>query len=157
MAVLRSEPLGWAGSGARIFSGDSEITELKITAFKSRGSFSLDGENYEVEPKGFFQTSAELKKGSTVIARVVKPSVFKRRFEISSAGHKIVLESRGWRARKYVLLLGSQEVGSIRKEGMSSRRLHLEFPDEVPQVIQILLAYLVITQAKREAAAAAGA
>ena len=157
MAELRSEPLGWAGSGARIFSGDTELTELRITAFKSRGNFILDGKEYEVIPKGFFQTSAELKMGSTVVARVTKPSVFKRRFEITSAGHRIVLESRGWRARKYVLLLGQKEVGSIEQEGFSSRRLRFQFPDEVPEVIQILLAYLVIAQAKREAAAAAGA
>jgi hypothetical protein len=157
VAELRSEPLGWAGSGARIFSGETEITQLKITAFKSRGSFVLDGKEYEVVPKGFFQTSAELKQGSRVMARVRKPSFFKRRFEITSAGHRIDLESRGWRARKYVLLLGNQEVGSIEQDGFSSRRLRFQFPDEVPVVIQVLLAYLVIAQAKREAAAAAGA
>lgn len=157
MAELRSEPLGWAGSGARIFSGDTEITQLKISAFKSRGSFMLDGAEYEVIPQGFLQSSAELKRGSTVIARVAKPSLIKRRFEITSAGHRIVLESRNWRGRKYVLLLGTQEVGSIEREGVSSRRLRFNFPDDVPTVIQILLAYLVIAQARREAAAAAGA
>lgn len=156
MAVLHAEPMGWFSSSARLLAGDEELTELGITAFKSRGRFILDGEEFAIEPKGFFQTTALLKKGTAILARAEKPSAFRRRFEISSAGHRLVLESRSWTGRDYVLLLGNQEVGWVKREGMTGKKLRLEFPDEVPVFLQVLLAYLVLVQAKREAAAAAG-
>jgi len=152
---LHAEPLSWVSSGVRIFRGEDELTQLKITAIKSKGSFQLDGEEFTIEPKGFFQSEAVLKKGSSVIAKVKKNSVFRRRFEVSSAGHRLVLESKKWTGRDYVLLLGNQEVGWVRREGLTGKKIELEFPDEVPVVIQILLTYVVLSQARREAAAGA--
>jgi hypothetical protein len=155
VAVLHAEPLGWASFGVRILCGDEELTQLTISAFKSKGSFDLGGETFTVEPEGFFRSHAILKKGGSTLARVRKPSLLRRRFEISSAGHRLILENRGWRGREYVLLLGTQEVGSVKREGFSGRKLLLEFPDDVPDFLQVLLAYVVVSQAKREAAAAA--
>ena len=155
MSFLHAKPLGWASFGARILRGEEELTQLKITAFRSKGSFQLDGEEFTIEPKGFFLSSAVLKKGSSVIARVEKESAFKRRFEISSAGHRFVLASKRWTGRDYLLLLGKQEVGRVRREGFAGRKLKLEFPDDVPLFIQVLMAYVVLAQAKREASAAA--
>jgi len=152
--VLHAEPLGWATHGVRILSGGEEITQLKISAFKGKGSFFLEGEDFFIEPKGFFQSDAVLKKGTAIIAKVKKPSL-RRRFEISSAGHRLVLESQSWRGREYRLLLGTQEVGSVKREGFSGKRVLLEFPDDVPVFLQSLLIYIVASQAKREAAAAA--
>ena len=156
MAVLQAEPTSWASFGARILDGERQLTELRITAFKGRGSFELDGDLFEIQPHGFIGSNATLKKGGSVIARVTKPSFLKRRFEISSAGHHLRLESTGWLGKDYLLYLGSQEVGRIRREGFTGRKLRLEFPDEVPVFVQVLLAYVVLSQAKREAAAAAG-
>jgi len=158
VAVLRAEPLGWASFGIRnlsILSGDEELTQLKISAFKRKGSFDLDGEAFTIEPVGFLRVNAVLKQGAAVIARVRKTSILRRRFEISSAGHRLVLESRSWTGREYVLLLGSQEVGGIQREGFTGRKLLLEFPDDVPRFLQVFLAYVVASQARRERAAAA--
>ena len=156
MAVLHAEPLGWASSGVRILSGEEELTQLSISAFKRKGSFDLDGEAFAIQPEGFFRSNAVLKKGGSTLARVRKSSILRRRFEISSAGHRLVLESRAWTGREYVLLLGSQEVGRVKREGLSGKKLLLEFPDDVPLFLQVLLAYVVVSQAKREAAAASG-
>ena len=156
MAVLFAEPLSWASFGARILDGETELTELRITAFRGKGSFELEGEEFVIQPEGFFQSRAILKKGNSVIARVEKPSILRRRFEISSAGHHLRLESKGFMGREYTLFLGSQEVGTVKREGFVGKKLRLDFPDEVPLVVQVLIAYVVLTQARREAAAAAG-
>ena len=155
MAVLIAEPTGWASWNARITVGDSELTVLSVSFWKSRGTFKLDGQEYVVEPRGFWQSSVDLKRGSTIIARVEKPSFLRRRFEISSAGHHMTLACRSWRGREYALVVGGKEVGSVTRKGLVGRKIRLDFPDEVPVVLQILLAYLVLVQAKREAAAAA--
>lgn len=156
MALLYAEPLKWYSSGVRISTSDQDLTALEITAFRSRGSFQLEGEGFTVEPEGFFQTAAVLKKGAAILARAQKPSIFRRRFEITSAGHRMVLECRRWTGRDYVLLLGSREVGRIQRVGFAGRRLRMEFPDDVPLFILVFLTYLVAVQARREAAAAAG-
>ena len=155
MAVIYAEPLGWASFGVRLVAGDEELTQLKVSTFKNRGSFELDGDSFTIEPEGFWRTNAVLKKGEMVVAKAVKTSFWKRRFEITSAGHRLVIEGKGWTGREYFLLLGSQTVGSVKREGFTGRKMRLEFPDEVPLVLQVFLAYIVAAQARREAAAAA--
>jgi len=156
VATLRAEPLSWLSFGVRILSGESEITQLKISAFKSKGSFTLDGEDFTIEPSGFWGSNATLKKGASIIAKAQKAGALKRTWEISSAGHRLTLESRSLTGRAYVLLLGKQEVGRVQREGFAGRRTIMEFPDNVPVFLQVFLAYIVISQARREAAAAAG-
>lgn len=155
MALLHAEPLGWISFGLRILDGDLEIARLEVSPFRKRGSFVLEGEAFEIEPVGFFRSGAVLKKGSSVVARVVKPKFYRRRFEVGSAGHRFVLESRGWAGREYELLLGAQPVGRIRRSGFAGRKLEMDFPDNVPLFLQLLLAYVVRAQASRERSAAA--
>ena len=155
MATLRAEPLSWLSFGVRILSGDEEITQLKISAFRTKGSFKLDGDEFTIEPSGFFRSDATLMKGSSVIAKAKKAGVFKRTWEISSAGHHLTLESRSLMGREYALLLGTQEVGRVKRQGFSGRQTAMEFPDNVPVFLQVFRAYIVISQARREAAAAA--
>ena len=155
MAVLRTEPLGWASYGARILDGGKELARLEITWLKGRGTFRLHNETFAIEPKGFFLSHAVLEKGSTALAKAHKPSAFRRRFEVTSAGHEFVLESQSWTGREYALFHGDQEVGWIKREGWTGRKLDLEFPDDMPVFLQIFLAYIVLAQMRREAAAAA--
>lgn len=154
MAVLEAEPTGWASWNTLIKSNGAPITELSISAWKSRGSFSLDGQEFTIEPRGFWLHNAVLQRGGTIIAKAEKPALMRRHWVLSSAGHRLELESRSWTGRDYVLRLGSQGVGRIIRQGMTGRKISLEFPDEVPEVLQIFLAYIVLCQAKREAAAA---
>jgi hypothetical protein len=156
VSVLRTEPVGWGSWSARILSGNVPLTELRISLFRSKGAFSLNGEEFSIEPEGFFGGAAVLKKGSTVIARSRKASLFRRRSRITAAGHGLDLVSRSWWGRSYGLVLGNQEVGTVERTGFLGRKLTLEFPPEVPLFLQVFTAYLVLCQAKQEAAAASG-
>lgn len=155
MALLKTEPVRWGSWSAAISSGDEKLTELTITFFRSRGRFELDGEDYTVIPNGFLSSRSELRKGPTLLARAEKPSFLRRRFTITSAGHRMELESRSWTGREYVLSLEGRETGWIRRHGFMGNRLEMDFPEEVPVFLQVYFAYLVLAQAKAEAAAAA--
>lgn len=156
MGILRTEPLRWGSWSAAVLSGEETITELAISLFRSKGSFELDGERYFIDPEGFFGQRSVLRNGETTLARSEKPSFLRRRFTITSAGHHLELESRSFSGRNYALVLGGRDVGSIRVSGFLRRRLKLDFPDEVPMFLRVYLAYLVLWQAKTEAAAASG-
>lgn len=156
MAILKAEPTGWASWNALITSEDGPITELRISAWKGRGSFQLDGQDFTIEPIGFWLHNAVLQRGGTVIARAQKPALMRRFWVISSAGHRLEMESTSWTGREYVLRLADREVGRITREGMTGRKISLDFPNEVPEVIQVFLTYICLSQAKREAAAASG-
>jgi hypothetical protein len=154
VAVLHAEPLGAISSGYRILSAGEEITQLQISLFRGKGSFTLQEGEFTVEPLGFFRSDAVLKKGSSVIAKSKKSGALRRRFDISSAGHRLALESQKWTGREYQLLLGNRSVGTVKREGFAGRRVIMDFPDDVPIVLQVFLAFIVISQARREAAAA---
>lgn len=155
MAILEVEPTGWASWDALVKTDGAPIAELRISTWKSRGSFQLDGQDFTIEPSGFWLQNAVLMRGGSLIAKAEKPALLRRQFTVSSAGHRMVLESRSWTGREYALLVGSVEVGRITREGFLGRRVTLRLPDDVPEVLQIFLAYIVICQSKREAAAAA--
>ena len=152
---MEAEPTGWASWNTLIKSDGFPITELKVSAWKNRGSFQLDGLGFTIEPQGFWLQNAVLKRGGAVVARAEKPALLRRHFVVTSAGHRMELESRSWTGREYALLMGNQEVGTISREGMMGRKVTLRFPDDVPEVLQVFLAYIVLCQAKREAAATA--
>jgi hypothetical protein len=156
VAVLEAEPTGWASWNTLIKSNGAPITELSISAWKSRGSFSLDGQEFTIEPRGFWLHNAVLQRGGTIIAKAEKPALMRRHWVLSSAGNRLDLESRSWTGGDYVLRVGGREVGSITRQGITGRKISLHFPDEVPEVLQIFLTYIVLCQAKREASAAAG-
>jgi hypothetical protein len=155
VAILEAEPTGWASWNVPITSAGAPITELKISAWKSRGCFQLDGQDFTIEPSGFWLQNAVLRRGGTTIAKAEKPALMRRQFVITSAGHRMELESRSWTGREYALVIGHQDVGRITREGMLGRKISLQFPDAVPEVLQVFLTYIVLCQAKREAAAAA--
>lgn len=154
MAILEAEPTGWFSWNALITSDAAPLTELAISAWKGRGAFELEGQSFTIEPIGFWGHNAELRRNNSVIAKATKTGMLARRWAISSAGHQFTLESRSWRGREYALRLGNQEVGHVTRKGMTGRRISLQFPDDVPEVLQIFLTYVVLCQGKREAAAA---
>lgn len=156
MAILEAEPRGWGSWDAVITADGRPVTELKISLFRSRGRFRLDGQEFSIEPSGFFLQSASLTRRGGAIAKAEKTSFFRRDFLITSAGHRMELKSRSWTGREYELLMGNQRVGLVTRKGFMGRRMSLDFPDDVPAVLQVFLAYLILSQAKREAASAAG-
>jgi hypothetical protein len=156
VGILEAEPRGWGSWSTVITTAGQPVTELKISLFRSRGRFQLDGQEFSIEPSGFFHQSASLLRRGGVIAKSEKTSFFRRRFVITSAGHRMELKSFGWWGREYELLMGGQQVGRVTRKGMTGRKMSLDFPDDVPVVLQVFLAYLVLCQVKREAARSAG-
>jgi hypothetical protein len=156
VAILETEPRRWGAWGSLITADGQPVTELKISLFRSRGQFQLDGQEFSIEPSGFFLQTASLTRRGGVIAKAEKTSFFRRNFLITSAGHRMELRGRGWLGREYELHVGNQPVGRVTRKGMTGRKISLDFPDEVPTVLQVFLAYLVLCQAKREAARSAG-
>ena len=154
MPTLEVEPTGWASWNALITSRGQPLTELTISTWKSRGAFELEGQAFTIEPQGFWHHNAELRRGSTIIAKAERKSALRRSWVLTSAGHGLTLETLSWRGREFVLLLGNQETGRVTRKGMTGRRLSLTFPEDVPEVLQIFLTYIVLCQAKREMAAA---
>ena len=155
MPILEVEPTGWASWDALVTADGAPIAELRISAWKSRGRFQLDGEDFTIEPSGFWLQNAVLKRGESVVARAERPALLRRQFSISSGSHRMALESRSWAGREYALQIGTQEAGRITREGFLGRKVTLRMAEDLPEALQIFLAYLVICQTKREAAAAA--
>jgi hypothetical protein len=118
VTTLRTEPTGWLSWNVEVLSGKTKLTELRISLFRSRGSFELDGVSFTIEPRGFFGHDAELRRGASVIARAEKVSLLRRRFTLTSAGHRLTLESRSFLGRQYALLLGKEAVGLPRADGL---------------------------------------
>jgi hypothetical protein len=151
--AMPTHPFPWSWT-FRVLGEAGEIAALQISLFRSRGTFEVEGETFWAEPEGFFARVVTLRKGSTMIARAEMGSLLRRRFLVTSAGHRLSLESRSWLGREYELLMGGGPVGSVRARGFLGRRLTLELPERMPAFLAVFLAYLVLFQGKREASAA---
>ena len=116
----------------RVQEEGGEMATLHLSLFRSRGAFQVEGESFAAEPEGFFGRAVTLRKGGTVIARAEMASFFRRTFGVTSAGHRLSVESRSWLGREYEVLLGGEPVGSIHAQGFLGRKLTLELPERMP-------------------------
>jgi hypothetical protein len=79
----------------------------------------------------------------------------RRRHEIRTGGHRIVLEPRAWLARGYDVSVSSGVIGSISSQGWVSSSIQADLPRELGLLLRIFLVYLVLVARRRQAAAAA--
>ena len=156
MSLLRAHP-------TRFFSWNYQVwdeadlasrLELELGAFREGGRVLVDGEEFIVRKEGVLGSHFIMETESGVLAEAVKPSAIRREYRIRVADQVFTLKAAGALSRKYVLLHGSRELGSISPSGFFGRTAIVDLPEDVPIPIRLFLLFLVLLLWKRAAAAA---
>jgi hypothetical protein len=155
--VLQLVPQGWLGWNFDILDDDRKIGEIKTSTLPESGTLSLDGASYHAYREGMFSGDFFLESGSQTIAQARKPSAFHSSFEITHRDRSYTLKKESFVGRSFILLEGDREVGSIRPEGLLTRRANIAMPEMMPTPVQLFVLWLAILLWRRESSGGAAA
>ena len=155
--MLQLIPQGWLAWNFDLLDNDRKIAEIKTSTLPDSGTLSIDGASYRAYREGMFSGDFFLESEGQTIAQAQKPSAFRSAFNISCADRAYTLKKESFVGRSFLLLEGDHEVGSIRPEGVLSRKATVSLPEVMPRPVQLFVLWLTIILWKREANAGAAA
>jgi hypothetical protein len=132
-----------------------DVALLDVATFREAARIEIDGEELGFEREGRRSGAFLLRRGDEVLARAVKPGVFKNRFELEAAGERYEVAKVSWWGREFEVLAQGRRIGGIRPAGVFTRRARVELPPDWPLPLQVFVFWLVLVLWNRAAAAAA--
>ena len=154
--MLEAAPRHFLSNDFVLRSSDRTIAELDVSAWRERAEFELEGVSYRLYREGFMSGAFVLERAGVIVARAVKPSVFRARFELDIGGQAFTLRKASVFSSRFAVFAGDRQVGEIRRARLFTRRAILELPSEWSAAIQLFVFWLALVIWKREARAAAG-
>lgn len=125
------------------------LGELETSFLTSNGQLELEEGTYQLYREGWLTGDFLLELDGKVVARAVKPSAFRNRFEIETPDRQLVLLKPSSINRRLIVLDGEKEMGSIYPLGAFTRRTHVDLPDDWSVPIRAFLFWLVFNVWKR--------
>ena len=136
-----------------LHSPDGSLVELDVSNWRDRAEFEFDGIAYRLYREGMVSGDFVLERAGVVIARAMKPSAFRKRFELEVNGHSVSMKKLSLWRRGFGVFDGEQLVGSIAPAGLFTRRTIVTMPDDWAVALQLFLFWLVLLMWHRQAAA----
>jgi hypothetical protein len=131
-----------------------ELVMLRASPWRERADFALQGSRYHLHREGRLKGPFLLERDGRVIARAVKPSAFRDRFEVELNGTTYTLRKPSAFSRRFHLFSGEQQIGEIAPVSAFSRRSRVDLPADIPLAMQLFIFWLALLMWKRQAAAA---
>ena len=139
-----------------VMDGQEAVAEIDMSWWHERGALAVQGRDYPIHREGLVGGAFFLEGDDAVMARAGKLSVLSRSLEIEHRDrHYVLKRKRAFFNRRFVLMAGDVEVGSVAVEGIPSRRLRAVLPEDLPLPVRVFIIWLVALMRKRAAKAAA--
>jgi hypothetical protein len=153
--MLTLVPKNWFSWDFRVIDDSGDVALIDRHWFRERASFSIDGRSFNVRRTSVLQGTFVLEHEGETLAEAVKPSSFRRRFEITTGSGHYRLEAESMLGRAFVLSDDGIPVGEVRPKSFVGRTATVQFPERLPREIQLFMVFLVLVHWKRASDAAA--
>ena len=150
--MIEAVPTRWFSGDYRLQQPHGTVAELNVSAWREKAEFQIQGGRYRLDREGRPSRAFVLMRGGELLARAIKPSAFRSRFEVQFAGHAFELRPQGWRS-DFVLYDGTVQVGSVRRAGAFTRRAIIDLPEVWPLAAQVFVFWLALLIWNRQQAA----
>ena len=147
--MLQATPRNWFSRTYALTRGDRRLATLELGRFREAGSLEIDGEPYEFSRAPGWGEFV-LSHGGGEVCRAKKPTVFRRRFELTYGGEIFQLTCRGFLGPRYDLEHGGSVIGQISRYSLFSRDVTVDLPQRLPVEIQAFLTWLVLLMMRRK-------
>ncbi|MDD5264273.1 MAG: hypothetical protein PHU43_05480 [Candidatus Bipolaricaulis sp.] len=158
MPVWKVAPRRWCSwDFAVVDERGQEIGEVKLSAWRERGSVVAGGLEYEVSRERALGTSFVLEGAGSSVARADKRSAFRRAFAIVHGQKEYVLRApSAWR-REMLLCEDLTKIGSVAPDGVFGRQARADLPEDLPLEFRLFVIWLALILWKRQQQAAQSA
>ena len=126
------------------------ISQLDLSVFRERATFSIQGQDFEIHRQGLMAGSFLLTQHGQTIVDAQKPSFLTRRFVVNIGNTTYDFRVPSIFSRSMVLYDQRRHVGTISRAGLFSRRAIVDLPNEIDPPVQIFLLFLTVILWKRQ-------
>ena len=151
--MLELVPKSWFSWDFAALEASQPVAEIDISWWREKGVLTVQGASYPVYREGLASGDFLLESAGSVLARAQKPSAFRRSFLVEHAGKQYTLRAKSAFRRAFILLDGSEEVGSVCPEGIFTRRSKVDLPESLPLPVKIFIVWLTVILWKRDSEA----
>jgi hypothetical protein len=152
--MLRAIPKSWFSWDYSIVDGSIHVAEMDLSLWREKGQIIIGDEVYAVSREGLAHGAFIMDSGGTVLARAVKPSALRRLFTVEHQDKQYTLAPASALGRKFVLMDGPKELGSITPQGFLTQRARVDLPEHLSLPFRIFIIWLTMIMWKRDAEAA---
>ena len=147
--TLQIAPTRWYSWDVTVSDESGPLADIATSWWREQGAFSIDGETYRARREGVLSGDFVVEGPDGVIARAEKTSIFRREFLIRHDGRSYTLRPRSMWGRAFVLLTGTQEIGSLAPKSLFSRKAAASLPDDLPLPVRAFVVWLTMIMWRR--------
>ena len=153
MTTLKAAPTGLMSQDYDVTRDGDGFARLGFGGWKTVGSISIDGTDYEVVKPNILGSVLELQSGDGRLCETSIHGIWNRSAELSFGGVPHLLT---WppMSENAILTRDGTEVGSVTQTHIFKRIVEAEFADDVPSLLCAFALWLVIYKRNNDAAAA---
>ncbi len=148
--MLRAVPVSWFSWDFNVLDGNKQLALIDQAWVREAGELILDGTRYKVYREGYFGGAFILETEGRVVARAVKPSAWRRAFEVEHDNKKYTLKAKSSWGRSFELLHGTTAIGYLRPDNCFTRQAGVAFPDSIPLPVRVFMVWLTLLLWKRD-------
>ncbi len=151
---MKAAPKAWFSNDWIVTLDDQREILLDLSAWRERGTFTIDGVTYTLRKGSAFSGRFTLLEQQEELAVAHKTSAFSSRLEVEVAGDLFVLRKASIFSRRFELRQADTLIGSIEPDGVFVRRSTLNLPKEWRLPARLFVFWLATVAWAREQAAA---
>jgi hypothetical protein len=148
--MLQVAPTHWFSSDFTVRQASRRVVDADVSCWCEKAVLTIEGVRYEVYREGWMSRAFVLEQNAAIIARAEKPSAFFRRYLLRYADRTYTLEAASSFRRKFILLDGSQQIGSIAPISAFTREAAADLPDTLPLHLRAFIIWLAMMQWRRD-------
>lgn len=148
--MLQVVPTHWYSWDVTVTDESRPVADITLSWWREKGELTIDGATYPLYREAPISGDFVLEHAGRVLARAEKPSVFRREFVIRHADREYSLRRESVFRRAFVLLDGSQQVGSIAPNSAFTRKAAADLPHDLPLPVRMFIVWLTLISWRRE-------
>jgi len=148
--MLGAVPKRWFSWDFTVLDGQTPVADIDVSWWRERGVLTIENRPYQVYREGLLSGAFVLEGDHGVLARASKPSAFTRRIAIESQGRRYELKPKSVFTRAFDLLRNDKPAGSLSPEGLFTRRMRVDLPEELPLPVRVFIVWLTVILWKRQ-------
>jgi hypothetical protein len=148
--MMQVVPTHWYSWDVTVTDESRPVADITLSWWREKGELTIDGATYPLYREAPISGDFVLEHAGRVLARAEKPSVFRREFVIRHADREYSLRRESMFRRAFVLLDGSQQVGSIAPNSAFTRKAAADLPHDLPLPVRMFIVWLTVISWRRE-------
>jgi hypothetical protein len=153
--MLAARPLGIFSRDFVIEADGQQVALLDVSRWKEAGEITIGSKPFKLYREGFVREAFVLEEVGQPVARAIKFSAFRSRFDLElEAGHYSLQRDSAF-ARSFSVVQNGEVVGRVRRSGLFTRNAVIDLPSAWSAPIQVFVFWLVLVIWNREDSSAA--